>query len=173
VEKVRSDPLLNPKPADTVRMLGRNFPASVRFNYMCYEPRIWSWRSTQDPDRPKASASRTAKEDCSWSKDGEGRGDSKLELSTVVTNAKMTWSELLVLNGRAPDAKREALETSLDHSILALRKTARLKKRIKESEFQTVMDTLRCIRDYRLRFPRSNAANHKLSVRAQVVLDEL
>lgn len=53
--------------------------------------------------------------------DGEAgdKGDSKLELSTVVTNAKMAWSELLVLNGRGPEEKREELETSLDRSILA------------------------------------------------------
>ena len=105
--------------------------------------------------------------------EGGGKGDSKLELSTVVTNAKMTWSELLVLNGRGPDVKSEELEMSLDRSILALRKIARLKKRIRESEFQTLMDTLRCIRDYRLRFPRSNAANRKLSQRAQEILDAL
>ena len=107
--------------------------------------------------------------------DGEGgdKRDPKLELSTVVTNAQMTWSELLVLNGRGPHVKREELETNLDRSILALRKIARLTKTMKESELKTVMDTLRCIRDYRLRFPRSNAANHKLSERAQEVLDEL
>src|SRR5689334_18342002 len=84
--------------------------------------------------RPPGPPKRTA-----WGlQDGEGgdKGDSKLELSTVLTNAKMTWSELLVLNGRAPDVKREELETSLDRSILALRKIARLKKRIKEREFQ-------------------------------------
>lgn len=85
----------------------------------------------------------------------------------------MTWSELLVLNGRGPDVKREELETSLDRSILALRKIARLKKTIKKSEFKTVMDTLKCIRDYRLRFPRSSAANHEVAERAQEVLDEV
>src|SRR5437867_9395191 len=55
--------------------------------------------------------------------------DSKLEMSMVVTNAQMTWSELLVLNGGGRPAKREELETSLDRSILALSRLAeRMKK---------------------------------------------
>ncbi len=88
----------------------------------------------------------------------------------VVTNAKMTWSELLVLNGRGPTAKREELETSLDHSILALRKFAEANKTVKKRNLKIVMDTLRLIREYRLRFPRSDAANQPLAQRAEDVL---
>jgi hypothetical protein len=91
----------------------------------------------------------------------------------VVTNAQMTWSELLVLNGRGTVVKREELETSLDRSILALRKFAGPNKRVKKQDLKTVMDTLQSIRDYRLRFPRSNAENQHLSDRAQEVLNEL
>src|SRR6267142_6021452 len=50
--------------------------------------------------------------------------DSKLEMSMVLTNALMIWSELLVLNGGGRPVKREELETSLDRSILALSKLA-------------------------------------------------
>lgn len=156
--------------------IGRNFSVSVRFNYMvCFSLRSAVEASPRTQTALRRGPPRPPKKTARGLQDGEGgdKGDSKLELSTVVTNAKMTWSELLVLNGRGPDVKREELETSLDRSILALRKIARLKKRIKESELQTVMDTLKCIHDYRLRFPRSNAANHKLSEQAQEVLDEM
>ena len=90
----------------------------------------------------------------------------------VVTNAKMTWSELLVLNGRGPAVNREELETRLDRSILALRKFARPNKTVKKRDLKIVMVTLRLIREYRLRFPRSNAANQHLSERAEDVLTE-
>ena len=98
--------------------------------------------------------------------------DSKLEMSMVVTNAQMTWSELLVLNGGGRPVKREELETSLDRSILALSKLAGRVKKVKKADLKIAMDTLRSIRDYRLRFPRSNARNHELSEQAQQILDE-
>ena len=49
-------------------------------------------------------------------------GASKMEMRMALTNAQMTWSELLVLNGGGRPVKREELETSLDRSILALSK---------------------------------------------------
>ena len=90
----------------------------------------------------------------------------------VVTNAKMFWSELVVLNGRGPAIKHEELETSLDRSILALRKFTGPNKKIKKRGLKIVVETLRSIREYRLRFPRSNAANQHLSERAQDLLNE-
>jgi len=106
--------------------------------------------------------------------DGEHPNDSdpKLDLSMVVTNAKMAWSELLVLNCRAPAAKREQLETSLDRSILALRKFAGPNKTVKKRDLKIVRETLQLIREYRLRFPRSNAVNQQLSERAEDALNE-
>src|SRR5207245_10071681 len=47
-------------------------------------------------------------------------GASKMEMSIVVTNAQMTWSELLVLNGGGRPVKREQHETRLDRHRLAL-----------------------------------------------------
>ena len=91
----------------------------------------------------------------------------------IVTNAQITWSELLVLNGNCRPSKREELETCLDRSILALSRVASRVKKVKKQNLKTVMDTLWSIRDYRLRFPRSSAANPELSERAQQVLNEL
>ena len=91
----------------------------------------------------------------------------------LVANAKMIWSELVVLNGRGPSVKQEELETSLDRSILALRKFTGPNKKVKKRDLRIVMDTLRSIREYRLRFPRSNAENQRSSERAQEVLSEL
>ena len=91
----------------------------------------------------------------------------------VVTNAQMIWSELLVLNGGGRPVKREELETSLDRSILALSKLVKRVKKGKKADLKFVTDTLRSIRDYRVRFPRSNATNHELSEQAQAVLNEL
>jgi len=75
----------------------------------------------------------------------------------LVANAKMIWSELVVLNGRGPSVKQEELETNLDRSILALRKFTGPNKKVKKRDLKIVTETLRSIREYRLRFPRSNA----------------
>ena len=99
-------------------------------------------------------------------------GDSKMEMRMALTNAQMTWSELLVLNGAGRPVKREELETGLDRSILALSKLVGRLKKAKKADLKIVRDTLRSIRDYRLRFPRSNATNHELSEQAQQILDE-
>jgi hypothetical protein len=91
----------------------------------------------------------------------------------VVTNAQITWSELLVLNGGGPAAKREELETNLDRSILALKRLAERLRKLKKSDLKPLTDTLRSILDYRLRFPRSNPADKQLSERAQQVLNKV
>src|SRR5207247_256444 len=98
---------------------------------------------------------------------------STLEGSMVVTNAQMAWAELLVLNGRGTPVKREELEMSLDRNILALRRLIGPAKKVNKVDLKNVMETLRSIRDYRLCFPRSNAADHELSEQAQKVLGEL
>jgi hypothetical protein len=100
-------------------------------------------------------------------------GASNLEMGMVVTNAQMIWAELLVLNGGGRPMKREELETSLDRSILALNRLSGGLKKPKKRDLKTVTDTLRCILDYRLRFPRCNAVNHKLSEQAQKALNQL
>lgn len=103
----------------------------------------------------------------------DNHGEPKLELSVVVTNAQMAWSELLVLNGGGPPAKREELETSLDRSILALKKLTEQRRKFNELDLRAVTDILRSILDYRLRFPRFNPARRQLSERAQEVLNEV
>jgi hypothetical protein len=91
----------------------------------------------------------------------------------VVTNAKMTWSELLVLNGAGPATKREALETSLDRSVLALKRLVERRGKVNQADLKAVADTLRIILDYRLRFPRANPTDQQLSQRAQQVLNQV
>jgi len=103
----------------------------------------------------------------------ENGGELSLEVSMVVTNAQIAWSELLVLNGNCRPSKREELETRLDRSILALSRVARRVKNVKKQDLKPVINALWSIRDYRLRFPRSSAANPELSERAQQVLNEL
>ena len=124
---------------------------------------------------PRRGPPRPPKKTARGSQDGESRndGDSKAELGMVVTNAKMTWSELLVLNGGGPVGKREELETSLDWSILALKRLAAHQPKISKLDLKLVMDTLRSILDYRLRFPRSDPSDWQLSERAQVALNEV
>ena len=95
-----------------------------------------------------------------------------MEMSIVLTNAQMTWSELLVLNGGGRPAKREELETSLDRSILALSKLVKRVKKAKKADLKILRNTLRSIRDYRFRFPRFNPTIHELSKRAHELLDE-
>ncbi len=91
----------------------------------------------------------------------------------AVTNAQMVWSELLVLNGGGRSSKREELETSLDAQIVILN---RLLKRIKQARLGdagTIMNILWVLREYRLRFPRSNPANAEMSEHACKVLSSL
>ena len=124
---------------------------------------------------PSRSPPRPPKKTARGLHDGEPPNDagSELDLNVVVTNAKMIWSELVVLNGRGPPVKQEELEMSLDRSILALGKFAGPNKKVKKRDLKLVMDTLRSIREYRLRFPRSNAENQLLSERAEFALNEL
>lgn len=99
--------------------------------------------------------------------------DLPLQIWIAVTNAQMVWSELLVLNGRGPPGKSEELEVKLDGQILIL---SRLLKRIKRAGLgdpETIMDTLRVLREYRHRFPRSNPANEEMSEQACKVLNSL
>jgi hypothetical protein len=91
----------------------------------------------------------------------------------AVTNAQMVWSELLVLNGGGRPSEREELEVKLDEQILIL---SRLLKRIRRAGIGnpgTIMNTLRVLREYRLRFPRSNPANEEMSKPACKVLSSL
>jgi hypothetical protein len=91
----------------------------------------------------------------------------------VVTNAIMTWSALMVYNGRCPAPKHEELEKNLDRCILALKTLTGHNKNVKKRDLQTVMDTLWAISEYRLRFPRSNAGDQHLAIRACHALLEL
>lgn len=100
-------------------------------------------------------------------------GVSKFETYVAVTNARLTWSELLVLNGGGSSSKREDLETSLDRSILMLSNLAARLKKSRSKDLKIVVATLLSIRDYRLRFPRSDMSNHGLSERARDILNEL
>ena len=125
--------------------------------------------SSGGPPRPPRKTARGLQDELGQP---ANESESKMEMSIVVTNAQMTWSELLVLNGGGRPVKREELETSLDRSILALSKLEGRMKKAKKADLKIVRATLRSIRDYRLRFPRSNPTNHELSEQAQQILDE-
>ncbi len=101
----------------------------------------------------------------------EPRGDNlTVQMATTVTNAIVTYSELLTLNGGGRYEKRERLELSLDRNIILL---GRLVPRMRGENLQTVQQTLRDIRDYRRRLPRADASNQEQATQAQRILDEI
>ena len=119
------------------------------------------------PPRPPKKTARDLEDD-----PGEPpkNAEPPLEVGLVGTNALMAWAELLVLNGRGPLAKHEELERTLDRNILALKKFT--EKKMKKKDRKKVLETLRCIHEYRLCFPRIKGANGRLSERAQEVLEQ-
>lgn len=103
--------------------------------------------------------------------DGSGEPDNPaLQMVTTVTNATVTYGELLILNGGGRPQKRESLELNLDRNIVLL---AKLVSQIRGEDLDIVTRTLHDIRDYRLRHPRSNASNRKQAEQAQKILDEI
>lgn len=92
------------------------------------------------------------------------------EMVFTVTNASDTYCKLLILNGGGRYEKRESLELSLDRNILLLN---RLLSKLHGEDLAIVQRTLRDIRDYRRRLPRTNASNQEQAVQAQNILDEI
>jgi hypothetical protein len=92
------------------------------------------------------------------------------QMATAVTNAMITRSELLVLNGGGRYEKRESLELSLDRNIVLLSKLAR---KLQGEDLKTVSETLRDIRDHRRRLPRTDASKQDQAAHAQRILDEI
>ena len=103
--------------------------------------------------------------------DGEPQPDyhPSYEMSEALTDVRRTWSELFMLKGKRP-FKRESLELRLDQNIVLLGK-ALPGGQGKFVDMAT--DTLRVIRDYRLRHPRSDASDPKQAAQAKKVLDAL
>jgi len=103
---------------------------------------------------------------------GQPPGDTPfVEMATAVTNAQVTWSELLSLNGGGGRSKRESLELSLDRNIVLLGKV--FQKLEKKEDQKIVTETLCNIREYRLRHPRTDASDREQAERAQKILDEI
>jgi hypothetical protein len=75
-----------------------------------------------------------------------------VEMATALTNAQSTWFELMKLNGGGRRLKRESLELSLDRNVILL---SRVITKIEARDRKMVTETLRFIRDYRLRHPRN------------------
>ncbi len=92
------------------------------------------------------------------------------EMVMAVTNATMTYSELQVLNGGGRYEKRERLELSLDRNLILL---ARLLPKLQGEDLQIVRSTLTNIRNYRKRFPRTDASNQEQADQARKILDEI
>jgi hypothetical protein len=92
------------------------------------------------------------------------------EMATALTNAQQTWFELTVLNGGGRRLKRESLELSLDRNVVLL---SRVVPKLDGKFLEMVTRTLRDIRDYRRRFPRTDASNLEQAEQAQRILDEI
>jgi hypothetical protein len=105
---------------------------------------------------------------------GEGeppREDSPMvQMVWAVTHATATWAELLSLNGGGRYEKRERLELSLDRNVILMAKVA---PKMQGEDVQIIRRTLRDIRDYRRRFPRTDASNRAQADQAQRILDEI
>jgi hypothetical protein len=93
-----------------------------------------------------------------------------MEMVRTVTNATVTHGELLVLNGGGRYEKREKLELSLDRNIILLTK---LVPKMQGEDLQIIQSTLRDIRRYRQRFPRTDASNREQAEQAQRILNEI
>jgi hypothetical protein len=93
-----------------------------------------------------------------------------VEMARALTNAQQTWFELTILNGGGRRLKRESLELSLDRNVVLL---SRVVPKLQGKFLEMVTRTLRDIRDYRLRHPRSDASNPEQAEQAQKVLDEI
>jgi hypothetical protein len=92
------------------------------------------------------------------------------QMVTAVTNATVTYGELLILNGGGRQQKRESLELSLDRNVILL---SRLVPNMRGKDLDIVTRTLRDIREYRGRFPRSDASNREQAEQARKILDEM
>ncbi len=92
------------------------------------------------------------------------------DMVTTVTNASGTYCELLLLNGGGRYEKRERLELSLDRNVILLGK---LVPKMQGEDLQIVQRTLRDIRNYRRRFPRTDASNREQAEQARGVLDAI
>ena len=92
------------------------------------------------------------------------------EMVTTVTNATTTCAELLILNGGGRYEKRERLELSLDRNVILL---AKLVPKMQGEDLQIVQRTLRDIRNYRRRLPRTETSNREQAQEAKRILDEI
>ena len=93
-----------------------------------------------------------------------------VEMVTALTNAQQTWFELTVLNGGGRRLKRESLELSLDRNVVLL---GRAIPKLDGKFLEMVTHTLHDIRDYRRRFPRTDASNLEQAQQAERILDEI
>jgi hypothetical protein len=92
-----------------------------------------------------------------------------VEMVTALTNAQQTLFELMVLNGGGRRLKRESLELSLDRNVMLL---GRVIPKLEGKFLEVVTRTFRDIRDYRRRFPRTDASNQEQSEQAQRMLQK-
>jgi len=93
-----------------------------------------------------------------------------LQMMMAVTNATVTYGELLILNGGGRYEKRERLELSLDRNVILLGKLA---PKMQGEDLQIIHRTLRDIRGHRQRFPRKDASNQEQAEQAQRILDQI
>ena len=93
-----------------------------------------------------------------------------VEMMTALSSARQTWFELTVLNGGGRQLKRESLELSLDRNVVLL---GRVFPKLDGEFVQMATHTLRDIRDYRRRFPRTDASNQEQAEQARKILNAI
>jgi hypothetical protein len=91
-----------------------------------------------------------------------------VQMVTAVTNATVTYGELLILNGGGRREKREGLELSLDRNVILLGK---LLPCLRAEDLEMVTSVLRDIHAYRLHHPRSDPSNREQAEEARRVLE--
>lgn len=154
---------------------GRNDRSTPVFKHCMSRSALGIAPKTQAAGRrgPPKPPTRTARGLHDQPEEPVDESDLHLQVWMAVTNAQMVWSELLVSNGGGRPSKREELEVKLDRQILILSQLLKRIKRARLGDPSAIMNTLRILREYRLRFPRSNPAKEEMSKQACKVLNSL
>jgi hypothetical protein len=109
--------------------------------------------------------------------DGSGEPESddnyispETKMYSVGSHTMQILQTLTDLHGGGRPRIRESLETDLDQNAVLL---SGLTSQLQGENLARVMESLRLIRDYRRRHPRSDASNRQQAEQAQKILDEI
>ena len=119
---------------------------------------------------PHFAMSKTTLDLMDESGDPRRQNNPQMEMVWAVTSAMTTYNRLLVLNGGGRREKRESLELSLDRNVILLKE---LVPKVSGEDLLIIKETLRDIRNYRRRFPRTDGSNQEQAELAKRILDEV